>query len=129
MYSIGPEPEECLHHSKLLTSGGQRKAPVAGFNRAGFLLCPSNDCSPLWKAGVSKFNTFDWSIRNGHIHILDYEVEARKETDAHMRTSTHDLHNRSGAKSFSSAEGLQGWFDEMDYFEFFPLQAVYRQRR
>ena len=31
MYSIGPGPEECLHHSKLLTLGGQRKASVAGF--------------------------------------------------------------------------------------------------
>jgi hypothetical protein len=54
MYSTGPEPEECLHHSKLLILRGQRKVSVPRFNCAGFLLRTSNDCSPLWKAGVSK---------------------------------------------------------------------------
>jgi ATP-dependent exoDNAse (exonuclease V) beta subunit len=67
-------------------------------------------------------------IRNGHIHILDYKPEARKETHAHVQLTVYAL-----ALARKSSLPLKffkcGWFDEKDYFEFFPLQGVYRQRQ
>jgi ATP-dependent exoDNAse (exonuclease V) beta subunit len=66
-------------------------------------------------------------IRNGHIHILDYKPEARKETHAHVQLTIYAL-------ALARRTGLPlkffkcGWFDEKDYFEFFPLQGVYKPR-
>ena len=66
-------------------------------------------------------------IRNGHIHILDYKPEARKETYAHVQLTVYALAlaRRTGLplKFFKCA-----WFDEKNYFEFFPLTGVYRPR-
>src|ERR1700675_5050605 len=63
-------------------------------------------------------------IRNGHIHILDYKPDARKETHAHVQLTIYALAlaRRSGLplKFFKC-----GWFDEKDYFDFYALQAVY----
>jgi hypothetical protein len=65
-------------------------------------------------------------IRNGHIHILDYKPEARKETHAHVQLTIYAL-----ALARRASLPLRlfkcGWFDEKDYFEFFPLQAVYKR--
>ena len=66
-------------------------------------------------------------IRNGYIHILDYKPEARKETHAHVQLTIYAL-----ALARRSSLPLRffkcGWFDEKDYFDFFPLQGVYRRR-
>jgi ATP-dependent exoDNAse (exonuclease V) beta subunit len=66
-------------------------------------------------------------IRNGHIHILDYKPEARKETHAHVQLTIYAL-----ALARRTSLPLKffkcGWFDEKDYFEFYPLQGVYRRR-
>jgi ATP-dependent exoDNAse (exonuclease V) beta subunit len=66
-------------------------------------------------------------IRNGHLHILDYKPEARKETHAHVQLTMYAL-----ALARRTALPLKlfkcGWFDEKDYFDFFPLQGVYRRR-
>lgn len=63
-------------------------------------------------------------IRNGHVHILDYKPEARKERHAHVQLTIYALAlaRRTGlpVKVFKCA-----WFDEKDYFEFFPLTGVY----
>jgi ATP-dependent exoDNAse (exonuclease V) beta subunit len=67
-------------------------------------------------------------IRNGYIHILDYKPEARKETHAHVQLTIYALalsrRTNLPLKSFKCA-----WFDEKDYFEFFPLQGVYLRRQ
>ena len=66
-------------------------------------------------------------IRNGHIHILDYKPEARKEKHAHVQLTVYAL-------ALARRTGLPlrhfkcGWFDEKDYFEFFPLTGVYSAR-
>lgn len=66
-------------------------------------------------------------IRNGYIHILDYKPDARKETHAHVQLTIYAL-----ALARRTSLPLKffkcGWFDEQDYFEFFPLQGVYKQR-
>ena len=63
-------------------------------------------------------------IRNGYIHLLDYKPAARKETHAHVQLTIYALAlaRRAGLplKTFKC-----GWFDEKDYFEFFPLTGVY----
>jgi len=63
-------------------------------------------------------------IRNGFLHILDYKPEARKEKHAHVQLTIYALALARRAnlrlKMFKCA-----WFDEKDYFEFFPLKAVY----
>jgi transposase-like protein len=61
-------------------------------------------------------------IRNGLIHLLDYKPKAR-EIDAVNQLVIYALAFASRArlpvKAFKCA-----WFDEKDFFEFFPLQAV-----
>src|SRR5712692_6781396 len=63
-------------------------------------------------------------VRNGYLHILDYKPEARKEKHAHVQLTIYALalsrRTNLPLKNFKCA-----WFDEHDYFEFFPLQAVY----
>jgi transposase-like protein len=61
-------------------------------------------------------------IRNGAIHILDYKPNAAKEKPIEQLTWY--------ALALSRLTGLRvfcfkcAWFDEKDYFEFFPLHVV-----
>jgi ATP-dependent exoDNAse (exonuclease V) beta subunit len=67
-------------------------------------------------------------VRNGYLHILDYKPNARKETHAHVQLTIYALalsrRLELPLKAFKCA-----WFDEHDYFEFFPLQGVYPAHR
>ncbi len=76
-------------------------------------------------AGVITGHIDFLQVRNGFLHILDYKPEARKEKHAHVQLTIYALalSRRAGLplKNFKCA-----WFDERDYFEFFPLQGVYR---
>ena len=66
-------------------------------------------------------------IRHGYIHILDYKPEARKEKHAHIQLTIYALALSRRAvlplKCFKCA-----WFDEHDYYEFYPLQGVLQQK-
>jgi hypothetical protein len=61
-------------------------------------------------------------IRNGCIHLLDYKPNAAKEQPIEQLTWY--------AMAMSRLTGLRlfefkcGWFDEKDYFEFYPLHVV-----
>jgi hypothetical protein len=63
-------------------------------------------------------------VRDGYLHILDYKPEAKKEKHAHVQLTIYALALARRAnlplKYFKCA-----WFDEKDYFEFFPLKGVY----
>ncbi len=65
-------------------------------------------------------------LRNGAVHILDYKNKAAKERPIEQLTLY--------AMGLSRLTGLRlydfkcGWFDEKDYFEFFPLHVVYKLR-
>lgn len=62
-------------------------------------------------------------VRNGFVHILDYKPGAEK-VDPQEQLSVYAiaLASRTGipVKCFKCA-----WFDDKDYFEFFPLKAFY----
>jgi ATP-dependent exoDNAse (exonuclease V) beta subunit len=64
-------------------------------------------------------------IRNGLIHILDYKSEADK-TNAVNQLTIYALalasRTKLAVKDFKCA-----WFDEKNYFEFYPLHAVYME--
>jgi ATP-dependent exoDNAse (exonuclease V) beta subunit len=66
-------------------------------------------------------------IRNGRIHILDYKPEARKETHAHVQLTIYAL-ALARRTSLPPKFYKCGWFDQKDYFDFFPLQGVYKRR-
>ena len=61
-------------------------------------------------------------VRNGQIHILDYKPDAAKEKPLEQLTWY--------ALALSRLTGLRlyefkcAWFDEKDYFEFYPLHVV-----
>lgn len=61
-------------------------------------------------------------IRNGCVHLLDYKPNAAKEQPIEQLTWY--------AMAMSRLTGLRlfefkcAWFDEKDYFEFYPLHAV-----
>ena len=64
-------------------------------------------------------------IRNGIIHIMDFKPSARKYKPLEQLTIY--------ALALSRLTGLRlhsfkcAWFDEDDYFEFFPLHVVYKK--
>lgn len=62
-------------------------------------------------------------VRDGYLQILDYKPDARKEKHAHVQLTIYALALARRAnlplKNFKCA-----WFDEKDYFEFFPLKGV-----
>lgn len=66
-------------------------------------------------------------LRNGAVHILDYKAQAEKEKPIEQLTLY--------ALALSRLTGLRlydfkcAWFDEKDYFEFFPLHVVYKMRK
>jgi hypothetical protein len=61
-------------------------------------------------------------VRNGFIHLLDYKPQAR-DIDPVNQLIVYALafasRTKLPVKVFKCA-----WFDEKDYFEFFPLKAV-----
>ncbi|MBI2523471.1 PD-(D/E)XK nuclease family protein, partial [Candidatus Woesearchaeota archaeon] len=66
-------------------------------------------------------------IRNGLIHILDYKPDAKSQKPIEQLTIY--------ALALSRKLNLPlyyfkaAWFDENNYFEFFPLHAVYEKRK
>jgi transposase-like protein len=68
-------------------------------------------------------------VRNGVVHILDYKPQAHREKPIEQLTWY--------AMALSRLTGLRiynfkcAWFDEREYYEFYPLHVVYklRQRR
>lgn len=66
-------------------------------------------------------------IRNGSIYVMDFKPSARKEKPLDQLTLY--------ALALSRLTGIRlyhfkcAWFDNKDYFEFFPLHVVYKKRR
>ena len=66
-------------------------------------------------------------IRNGSAHILDYKPNAAHERPLEQLTLY--------ALALSRLTGLRvyhfkcAWFDEKDYFEFYPLHVVYKKTK
>ena len=66
-------------------------------------------------------------IRNGSIHILDYKPNAAKEKPiTQLMVYALALSRRTGLRLY---DFTCAWFDEHDYFEFFPLHVVHKPRR
>lgn len=66
-------------------------------------------------------------IRNGCVHLLDYKPNAAKEQPIEQLTwYAMALSRLTGLRLF---EFKCGWFDEKDYFEFFPLHVVKKLQR
>ena len=66
-------------------------------------------------------------IRNGQIHILDYKPNAEKERPIEQLTLyAMALSRLTGLRLF---EFKCAWFDEKDYFEFFPLHVLLKPRK
>jgi ATP-dependent exoDNAse (exonuclease V) beta subunit len=61
-------------------------------------------------------------IRNGQVHILDYKPKAAKERPIEQLTwYALALSRLTGLRLF---EFTCAWFDEKDYYQFFPLHVV-----
>ena len=66
-------------------------------------------------------------LRNGLVHILDYKPKAAKEKPyAQLLIYALALSRLTGLRlmDFKCA-----WFDENDYFEFFPLHLIHKLPR
>ena len=65
-------------------------------------------------------------IRNGQIHILDFKPKAEKEKPIEQLTLyAMALSRLTGLRLF---EFKCAWFDEKDYFEFFPLHVLHKTK-
>ena len=65
-------------------------------------------------------------VRNGLLHILDYKPGAEKQNPIEQLTIyalALASRTKPALKDFKCA-----WFDENDYYEFFPLHAVYEKK-
>lgn len=61
-------------------------------------------------------------IRNGKVHILDYKPGANKEKPiAQLMVYALAISRRTGIKLFDI---VCAWFDEDNYYEFYPLNVV-----
>jgi transposase-like protein len=66
-------------------------------------------------------------VRNGAIHILDFKPRAKKQKPIDQLTLY--------ALAMSRLTGIRlyyfkcGWFDENNYYEFFPLHVVHKKKR
>lgn len=91
------------------------------FNSHSFLLNPKDFKTPI----TGHIDLLQ--IRNSLIHILDYKPEANKTNPVEQLT-IYALALASKTKlpltMFKCA-----WFDENNYFEFFPLHAVYQKQK
>lgn len=66
-------------------------------------------------------------IRNGMIHILDYKPNAEKEKPIEQLTLyAMALSRLTGLRLF---EFKCAWFDEKDYFEFYPLHVLHKTKK
>lgn len=66
-------------------------------------------------------------IRNGQIHILDYKPKAEKEKPIEQLTLyAMALSRLTGLRLF---EFKCAWFDERDYFEFYPLHVLHKTKK
>ena len=66
-------------------------------------------------------------IRNGQIHILDYKPKAEKEKPIEQLTLyAMALPRLTGLRMF---DFKCAWFDENDYFEFYPLHVVHKPKK
>lgn len=66
-------------------------------------------------------------IRNGQIHILDFKPNAEKERPIEQLTLyAMALSRLTGLRLF---EFKCAWFDEKDYFEFFPLHVLHKPKK
>lgn len=65
-------------------------------------------------------------IRNGQVHILDFKPQAEKEKPIEQLTLyAMALSRLTGLRLF---EFKCAWFDEKDYFEFFPLHVLHKTK-
>jgi ATP-dependent exoDNAse (exonuclease V) beta subunit len=66
-------------------------------------------------------------IRNGAIHIVDYKPGAKSEKPIpQLMTYALALSRRTGLRLF---DFVCSWFDEHNYYQFYPLHVVHRRQR
>jgi len=66
-------------------------------------------------------------VRNGSIHVLDYKPNARREKPIEQLTFyALALSRRTGLRLY---DFKCAWFDDKDYFEFFPLHVVFKKAK
>lgn len=65
-------------------------------------------------------------IRNGRLHILDYKPNAGKEKPiGQLMSYALAISRRTGLRLFDI---VCAWFDDKDYFEFYPLHVIHKRR-
>lgn len=65
-------------------------------------------------------------IRNGSIHIVDYKPNAKSERPIpQLMVYALALSRRTGLRLF---DFVCSWFDEHNYYQFYPLHVVHRKR-
>jgi len=94
---------------------------IAHFNEAlGFAV-------PLDRAATLTGHIDILQLRGGAVHILDYKPKADKEKPiVQLMVYALALSRRTGLKLF---DFVCAWFDEDNYYEFFPLHVVHKAGR
>jgi len=111
--------DDIKYHENQRFSGHQKSPISACFQKKKFNLNFKNYETPI----TGHIDLLQ--IRNGLIHILDYKPEADKINPTEQLTIyALALASRTklALKDFKCA-----WFDEKNYYEFFPLHAVYKK--
>lgn len=88
---------------------------------------PAENCSDVVLPKLITGHIDILQIRNGQIHILDYKPKAEKERPIEQLTLyAMALSRLTGLRLF---EFKCAWFDEKDYFEFYPLHVLHKPKR
>ncbi len=91
------------------------------------LVATSNQLSPEPLPKIITGHIDLVQIRNGQVHIMDYKPNAQKEQPIDQLTLyAMALSRLTGLRLF---EFKCAWFDENNYFEFFPLHVLYKPKK
>jgi len=124
LYRPAAEVVNALSAGDKVPSGPAAKRPAQRRERDAELRPISEDELPKLITGHIDF----LQIRNGSVHIMDYKGEGAAKVRPIEQLTLYAL-------ALSRLTGLRlyyfkcAWFDEKDYFEFFPLHAVYKPGR
>ena len=107
------------------SEGGGSRADVLSKDRPGPILLKGNK-KPQKFPRLLTGHVDIIQIRNGCVHLLDYKPNASKERPIEQLTwYALALSRLTGLRLF---EFKCGWFDEKDYYQFFPLHVVKKLR-
>jgi len=121
-----PNPKSQVPNKSKIQNSNDQKNPLQKLSDVESIV-PAENCPEIVLPKLITGHIDILQIRNGQIHILDYKPRAEKERPIEQLTLyAMALSRLTGLRLF---EFKCAWFDEKDYFEFYPLHVLHKPRK